>query len=262
MVSGSAIRLSRPDFPWLGNRPAGGLAGPGASGTIDYAAVGTLLLVATPIGNLEDLSPRAKRLLADVEQVYAEDTRRTLPLLRHFGIAARPRSLHAHNERTRRAEVLDRLAAGQTVALVSDAGSPVISDPGADLVDAALDAGHRVVPVPGPSAVIAALSASGFSAVPFAFLGFLPRKAGPQRKRLEAYAERPETLVLFESPHRLGVTLSRAAEVLGERRACVARELTKLHEEIVRGELAELADRFREGTRGEITLVIEGSKRL
>ncbi len=230
-------------------------------GTIDYAPVGTLLLVATPIGNLEDLSPRAKRLLGEAAQVYAEDTRRTVPLLRHFGIAARPRSLHAHNERARRVEVLERLAAGQTVALVSDAGSPVISDPGADLVDAALTAGHHVVPVPGPSAVIAALSASGFSAVPFAFLGFLPRKPGPLRKRLEAYADRPETLVLFESPHRLGATLGRAAEVLGARRACVARELTKLHEEIVRGELVELAERFAEGTRGEVTLVIEGASK-
>lgn len=221
--------------------------------------MGTLFLIATPIGNLEDLSPRAQRILAEVDQIYAEDTRRTGRLLRHCGIAARPRSLHAHNERARLREVMDRLGAGQAVALTSDAGSPVVSDPGAGLVDAALEAGHQVVPVPGPSAAVAALCASGFAAVPFAFLGFLPRKPGPQRKRFEAYRGRPETLVLFESPHRLGSTLANAGAVLGERRACVARELTKMHEEIVRGTLEELAERFGEGVRGEVTIVIEGA---
>jgi len=221
--------------------------------------VGTLFLIATPIGNLEDLSPRAQRILAEANQVYAEDTRRTGQLLRHFEIVARPRSLHAHNERARIREVMDYLGAGQAVAVVSDAGSPVVSDPGAALVDAALDAGHSVVPVPGPSAVIAALSASGFAAVPFVFLGFLPRKPGPQRKRLEAYRERAETLVLFESPHRLVATLRNAAAVLGPRRGCVARELTKVHEEIARGSLQELGERFRAGVRGEVTIVIEGA---
>ena len=223
--------------------------------------MGTLFLIATPIGNLEDLGPRARRLLGEVDQIYAEDTRRTGQLLRLCGIARRSRSLHAHNERARTREALDQLEAGRSVALASDAGSPVVSDPGALLVDAALAAGHRVVPIPGPSAVIAALSASGFAAVPFAFLGFLPRKPGPQRRRLEAYRGRPETLVLFESPHRTAATLENAAAVFGPRRACLARELTKLHEEIARGTLPELAESSRAGLRGEVTLVIEGASR-
>lgn len=223
--------------------------------------MGTLCLVATPIGNLEDITLRALRMLREASQVYAEDTRRTAILLRHHEIDARPRSLHAHNEDARIREVIAALEGEVRVALVSDAGSPLISDPGIRLVDAVLEAGHRVESIPGPSAVIVALTASGLAPHPFAFLGFLPRKSGPRSKRLEAYRGRRETLVLFESPHRIGALLRDATETLGERRACVARELTKVHEELARGTLAELAERFSEGARGEITLVIEGERR-
>ncbi|MDJ0866424.1 MAG: 16S rRNA (cytidine(1402)-2'-O)-methyltransferase [Myxococcota bacterium] len=222
--------------------------------------MGTLHLVATPIGNLEDVTLRALRVLGEADVVLAEDTRRTRILLERHGVDARARSLNAHNEARRIPEVLAALAAERSVALVSDAGTPLVSDPGERLVAAALDAGHTVVSVPGASAVLAALAASGFRTVPFAFLGFPPRKPGPRRRLFEPWRERPETLVLFESPHRAAATLRDAAEALGPRRACVARELTKLHEEMARGTLPELAARFEGGTRGELTLVIEGDR--
>ncbi len=222
--------------------------------------MGTLGLVATPIGNLEDITLRALRVLREADRIYAEDTRRTGILLRHYDIATRASSLHAHNERARIREVVVALDADEAVALVSDAGSPLISDPGIRVVDAVLEAGHRVEAIPGPSAVLAALGVAGLAPQPFAFLGFLPRRSGARRTRLEAYRERPETLVLFESPHRIGAFLEDAAAVLGSRRACVARELTKLHEEVARGSLEELAERFRDGARGEITVVIEGTR--
>jgi 16S rRNA (cytidine1402-2'-O)-methyltransferase len=221
----------------------------------------TLHLVATPIGNLEDVTLRALRVLREADLVLAEDTRRTRVLLDRHGIAARPRSLHAHNEAARTAEVLAALAAGRDVALVSDAGTPLVSDPGERLVAAVLAAGHGVVPVPGPSAVLAALTASGLPTARFAFLGFLPRRPGRRAARLASWRGRPETLVLFESPHRTASTLRALAETLGGgRRACVARELTKIHEELVRGTLAELAERFAGGARGEVTLVVEGDR--
>ncbi len=223
--------------------------------------MGTLCLVATPIGNLEDITLRALRVLREADRIYAEDTRRSGVLLRHHGVATRAVSLHAHNEAARVREVLAALGEGQKIALISDAGSPLVSDPGIRLVDAVLEAGHRVEAIPGPSAVVAALSVSGLAPHPFAFLGFLPRRSGARRTRLEAYRGRAETLVLFESPHRIGALLDDALAVLGERRACVARELTKLHEEVVRGSLEELALRYKEGSRGEITLVIEGERR-
>ncbi len=200
-------------------------------------------------------------MLRDATRIYAEDTRRSSVLLRHHGIEARARSLHAHNETARIREVLTALEGEAVVALVSDAGSPLISDPGVRVVDAALEAGHRVEAIPGPSAVIAALATSGLAPHPFVFLGFLPRKSGPRKKRLEAYREREETLVIFESPHRVGALLRDAAESLGARRASVARELTKVHEEIARGPLPELALRFAAGCRGEVTVVIEGLRR-
>lgn len=221
---------------------------------------GTLHLVATPIGNLEDVTLRALRVLREAGLVLAEDTRRTRILLDRHGIAARPLSLHAHNEAARTAEVLAALAAGRDVALVSDAGTPLVSDPGERLVAAAIAAGHPVVPVPGPSAVLAALAGSGLPPVPFAFLGFAPRRAAERAGRFAAFRERPETLVLFESPHRLAATLRALADSLGPRPACVARELTKLHEEWARGTLAELAERFAGGTRGEVTIVVEGRR--
>jgi 16S rRNA (cytidine1402-2'-O)-methyltransferase len=201
---------------------------------------------------------RALRVLREADRIYAEDTRRTQILLERHGIPVRLRSLHAHNEERRIGELLELLAAGRSVALVSDAGTPLVSDPGRRLVEAAHEAGYRVEPVPGPSAVLAALVASGFSASPFAFLGFLPRRSGERRARLAVWRDRPETLVLFESPHRLAATLADLRESLGERRACVARELTKRHEEIARGALAELESRFTAGTRGEVTIVVEG----
>ena len=221
--------------------------------------MGTLHVVATPIGNLEDVTLRALRVLREADLVLAEDTRRSRVLLVHHGIDAKPVSLHAHNEAARCAEALEVLGSGGRVALVSDAGTPLLSDPGARLVAAALAAGHEVSPVPGPTAVAAALCASGIDAPRFSFAGFLPRRAGERRALLADLATRPDALVFFESPRRLASTLRELAGVLGDRRGCVARELTKLHEELVRGTLTELAARFAGGTRGEVTLVVEGA---
>jgi 16S rRNA (cytidine1402-2'-O)-methyltransferase len=222
--------------------------------------LGTLYLVATPIGNLEDTSARALRVLREADLLLAEDTRRTRVLLERHGVAARPLSLHAHNEAARRGRALEALGAGGSVALVSDAGTPLVSDPGERLVAAAIAAGHDVTAVPGPSALLAALCVSGLPVVPFAFLGFPPRRAGERRARFAHWRSRAETLVLFESPRRLGATLRELCEAFGgERRACVARELTKLHEEVARGTLAELAARFAAGARGEVTLVVAGA---
>jgi 16S rRNA (cytidine1402-2'-O)-methyltransferase len=221
--------------------------------------MGTLYVISTPIGNLEDVTLRALRILREVDAIYAEDTRRTRVLLDHHGVAARPRSLHAHNERARSAEVLERLARGESVALVSDAGTPLLSDPGERLVAAVAASGHSVVPVPGASAILAALVASGLRATPFTFLGFWPRRAKERRALLERLVTSAETWVFFESPRRLGATLAELAEAIGSRRACVARELTKLHEETVSGTLPDLAERFVEGARGEVTVVLEGT---
>lgn len=223
-------------------------------------AAGTLYLVATPIGNLEDVTLRALRALREAARLYAEDTRRTRTLLDRHGIRAAVRSLHAHNEASRTAEILAELAGGGDVALVSDAGTPLVSDPGERLVAAALAAGHRVSPLPGASAVLGALVASGLPAVPFAFHGFPPRRAGERRALFAALAGSRETLVFFESPRRVGATLAELAAALGaERPACVARELTKLHEALERDTLGALAERFAEGARGEVTLVVAGA---
>ena len=237
------------------------MSGPSGVGIVHCRAMGTLCLVATPIGHLEDITLRALRVLREAQRIYAEDTRRSGVLLRHHGVDARPISLHAHNENARIREVVAALEGETSIALISDAGSPLVSDPGIRLVAAVAEAGHRVEAIPGPSAVIAALSVSGVAPHPFAFLGFLPRRSGARRTRLEEYRERKETLVLFESPHRIGALLEDARETLGARRACVARELTKIHEEVARGTLEELAERFADGARGEITLVIEGARR-
>jgi 16S rRNA (cytidine1402-2'-O)-methyltransferase len=221
--------------------------------------MGTLYVVATPIGNLEDVTLRALAVLREAELVLAEDTRRTRVLLDRHGIAARPVSLHAHNETARTQQVLAALTDGKAVALVSDAGTPLVSDPGERLVARALADGHRVVPVPGPSAVLAALVASGLPAERFTFVGFLSRRAGERARQLAELAPQRETLVLFESPRRVGALLAELASVFGERRACVARELTKLHEEVVRGKLGELAAQFADGARGEVSVVVEGA---
>jgi len=221
--------------------------------------VAPLSLVATPIGNLEDVTLRALRTLREADLLLAEDTRRTRRLLERHGIAARPRSLHAHNEAARIHEVLAALEAGSRVALVSDAGTPLVSDPGERLVAAVVAAGFAVEPVPGPSAVLAALGVSGLPASPFAFLGFLPRRKSERERLLGAWRERPETLVLFESPRRAAATLAELARILGERPACLARELTKRHEEVRRGSLAELAREVQGALRGEVTLVVGGA---
>ena len=221
--------------------------------------MGTLHVVATPIGHLEDVTLRALGVLRAAGVVYAEDTRRTRVLFERHGISTRLVSLHAHNETSRIPEVLARLDAGEAVALVSDAGTPAVSDPGARLIAAVADAGHAVVAVPGASALLAALASSGLRIATFTFLGFVPRRPGARRRLFESVASSPAALVLYEAPSRIGTTLAELAEVLGkDRRAAVGRELTKLHEEVVRGTLAGLAEHFADGARGEITLVVEG----
>jgi 16S rRNA (cytidine1402-2'-O)-methyltransferase len=221
--------------------------------------VGVLYVVATPIGNLEDVTLRALRLLGEADLVLAEDTRRTRILLERHGIAAKPISLHAHNEAARLGRVLETLEAGGVVALVSDAGTPLVSDPGARLVAAALEADHTVSPIPGPSAALAALSAAGLASERFSFVGFLPRRVGERGALLESLSTRPETLIFFESPRRLAETLRALHRALGDRSACVARELTKRHEELARGPLTVLTERFAEGAKGEVTIVVAGA---
>lgn len=218
-----------------------------------------LYVVATPIGNLEDVTLRALRVLREADLLLAEDTRRTRVLLERHGIRARPLSLHAHNEASRVEQVLARLAEGESVALVSDAGTPLVSDPGERLVAAAVAAGFDVVPLPGASAVLAALAASGLPAARFSFVGFLPRRASERDALLATLATREDTLVFFESPRRVGATLARLRDALGDRPACLARELTKRHEQWVRGPLSELLEGFAGGTRGEVTLVVAGA---
>ena len=220
----------------------------------------TLHIVATPIGNLEDVTFRSLRVLREVDWVLAEDTRRTRVLLDHFEIPQKPTSLHAHNEAGRIGAVLAALDEGKDVALVSDAGTPLVSDPGERLVAAVAEAGHRVEAVPGASALLSALTVAGFRTERVLFLGFLPRKAGARRKLLESQIGRPETVVLFESPHRVAKTLCDVVDVLGDRGACLARELTKRHEEVLRGPASELAAALAEAPpKGECTLVIEGA---
>jgi len=223
---------------------------------------GQLLVVGTPIGNLEDLSPRALRSLSEADAILCEDTRCTGKLAARFGLHGTRLSCPAPREKTRIAQLLQRLEAGETVALVTDAGMPGLSDPGEHLVEAAAGAGFPVRVVPGPSASAAALAISGLPAVPHLFLGFLPARSGERRRFLDEVRPRRETLVWFEAPHRLLDSLEDAAAILGPRRACVARELTKIHEEAARGTLAELAAEFRSRTegRGEVTVVVEGNR--
>lgn len=218
---------------------------------------GTLYLVATPIGNLEDMTLRALRVLRQCDLVAAEDTRRSGQLLRHFGIARPLVSCFQHNEARRSPEILARLQAGQTVALVTDAGSPGISDPGERLVRATLAAGCRVEAVPGPCALVAALTASGLPTAEFHFVGFLPHKSGARRKRLEALLALPGTLVLYESPHRIEKLLAELAELGPDRAVVLARELTKKFEEFLRGRPAELLSALSGSRRkGEFVVLI------
>jgi len=222
---------------------------------------GSLYIVGTPLGNLEDMSFRAVRILQSVDLIAAEDTRHTAKLLRHYQIKTPQVSYHEHNLRTRTPELLQRLGQGQTLALVTDAGMPGISDPGYDLVQACAAAAIPVVPVPGPTAAIAALSASGLPTDRFVFEGFLPAKGAARRQRLEALQAELRTMILYEAPHRLRSTLQDLAGVLGsDRSITLARELTKLHEEFWRGTLGAAIAHYRERSpQGEFTLVIAGA---
>ena len=222
---------------------------------------GRLLLCGTPIGNLDDMSPRALRVLTEADVIACEDTRRTLKLLSHFGIRARELvSYHEGNERRAARDLRTRIAGGAVVALVSDAGMPGLSDPGYRLVRACADEGLPIEVVPGPSAAISALAISGLPPARFAFEGFLPRKQGERRKRLDALRTEERTLVFYESPHRIEPSLEDMAEVLGDRPAALARELTKMHEEVRRNTLPGLLDEVRaDPPRGEIVLVVGGA---
>lgn len=220
----------------------------------------TLFLVATPIGNLEDLSPRAQRVLREVRLIAAEDTRHSRKLLTHFEIPTPLTSYFEHNELAKLDAVLDALRQGD-VALISDAGMPGINDPGFLLVRAALDAGHQVSPVPGPSAPIAALAASGLATDHFLYLGYPPRKSGERRKALEQVAKLSYTLIFLESPHRVLPTLQDLHAALGNRQVAVAAELTKMYERFFRGSLAEAIKVYEsEPARGEFTIVVAGAK--
>src|SRR6266481_8599256 len=203
---------------------------------------GTLYIVATPIGNLEDITQRALRILGEVDLVACEDTRRTRVLLNHFGIKTKTISYHEHNERERAEQICKLLVSGKHVALVSDAGTPLINDPGFRVINAAIDLDLSVVPIPGPAAFVSALVASGLPSDQFFFAGFPPARANARRAHLEDLAAIPATLVFYEAPHRIAATLGDALNVLGNRKAAVARELTKIHEEIVGGNLGELAE--------------------
>ncbi len=222
---------------------------------------GTLYLVAVPIGNPDDLAPRARAALASVSVVAAEDTRHFATLARHHGIRRSAVSYHDHNEEVRTRELLARLRDGEDVALVSDAGTPLVSDPGYRLVRAAIEAGIGITSLPGPSAVTTALAASGLPPHPFRFLGFLPRTAAARRAALAAVAGDDATLVAFETPRRLTESLRDALAVLGDRRACLARNLTKAHERYQRGRLSELIAELESEAevRGEVTMLVAGA---
>jgi len=219
---------------------------------------GRLYVVATPIGNLEDITYRAVRVLGEVDLIACEDTRQTRKLLDHYGIRKPAVSYHDHNESERAEELAPKMLAGASIALVSDAGEPLVSDPGYRLVRAAIEGGIPVYPIPGPSATLAALSASGLPTDAFRFGGFLPHKPGQRTRVLEAIAEEHATVIFYESPQRILETLEAVEQALGERPVVVARELTKFHEEFVRGTAAEVRARLaeRDSVKGEITLLI------
>lgn len=222
---------------------------------------GRLVLCGTPIGNLDDMSPRAVAALRDADVIACEDTRRTRKLLSHFGLPGRDLVvLNEQTERRKAPEVVAEIGRGRTVVLVSDAGMPGLSDPGYRLVRECIAAGLHVDVVPGPSAVVTALAVSGLPPGRFVFEGFLPRKSGDRRRRIESLAAETRTIVLFESPHRIAATLDDLLAVLGDRTVSLARELTKLYEEVLRGPLTEVIARLKEEpVRGEITLVVEGA---
>jgi 16S rRNA (cytidine1402-2'-O)-methyltransferase len=219
---------------------------------------GTLYLVATPIGNLQDITLRALETLRAVDLIACEDTRHTRNLLNHFQISNRTISYHEHNEHERSEEFSDRLLKGESIAIVSDAGTPGICDPGFRIVQRAIEIGATVVPVPGAAAFVSAVVASGLATDSIFFGGFLPPKKGDRQKRLEELIDIPATLIFYEAPHRIAKSLLDCYEILGDRRAVVARELTKLHEELTRGSLTELAEVYsKTKVKGEIVLVID-----
>lgn len=222
--------------------------------------VGTLYLVGTPIGNLEDITYRAVNVLRQVDEIAAEDTRRTKKLLAHYDIVAPLSSYHEHNQQSAGPKLIEKLVSGRSVALVSDAGLPAVSDPGAELVREAINAGIPVVPVPGANAALAALIASGLDTAAFHFYGFLPRTARKLRERLAQLRAREGTLIFYEAPHRLVKTLNAMREAWGNRHIVLARELTKKHEEFARGTLDEMLEWLREHPpRGEYCLLVEGT---
>lgn len=221
------------------------------------AVKGCLYLVATPIGNLEDISVRALRILREVDLIACEDTRHTQKLLSHFDIRQPMLSYHEHNESKRAPELLSKLEEGATIALVTDAGTPIVSDPGYRLVALCVEKGISVIPIPGPSAVVAALSASGLQTEKFTFIGFLPARTSERRKALQALKSEGATLVIFEAPHRLIASLQDMLEILGNRQAVIAREITKIHEEFLRGRVDHLLQGLSGNSpRGEITIVL------
>jgi 16S rRNA (cytidine1402-2'-O)-methyltransferase len=241
---------------------------PMAIASKDFAGNGSpplspgLYVVATPIGNLEDITLRALRVLRNVDRIACEDTRQTRKLLSHFGVETPTISCHAHNERERAEELIGELKDGARIAVVSDAGMPGISDPGAHLVSQAIAAGVPVIPIPGASAAIAALAASDLDTTSFRFVGFPPARSGERRNFFEALRDEQATLVFYEAPHRILEALRDAASILGrERKAVLAREITKIHEEFLRGTLDELQKNLaaRDLVRGEMTLLIEGA---
>src|SRR5213594_4063639 len=224
---------------------------------VNAVAVGCLYLVGTPIGNLEDVTLRALRILKEVDQIACEDTRHTQKLLTHYDIHKPLVSYHQHNELTRAPELVVALERGAKIALVSDAGMPLVSDPGHRLVTLCLQHRIPVVPIPGPSALLASLSASGLPNEEFLFVGFLPARSGERRRALERLRIEDHTLILYEAPHRIAECVADAREILGDRPACLAREVTKLHEEFRRGKLSQIAASLKERpARGEITLLL------
>ncbi|HEX7233518.1 MAG TPA: 16S rRNA (cytidine(1402)-2'-O)-methyltransferase [Candidatus Binatia bacterium] len=219
-----------------------------------------LYIVPTPIGNLEDMTFRAVRVLKEVDLIAAEDTRHSRILLNHYGIRTPVTSYHEHNERSKARELVERLRQGTSVALLSDAGTPMISDPGYRLIVEAIRAGVQVIPLPGPSALTAALTAAGLPTDRFAFEGFLPAKKSQRRSALEALRNDTRTLIFYETPHRLNETLADMAEIFGDRDLAIGREISKVHEEFLRGPLRELIAKLtQENVRGEITLIVQGA---
>jgi len=224
--------------------------------------LGKLYIVSTPIGNLEDITLRALRILKDVDFIAAEDTRHSLKLLNHYGIKKPIISYWSEKEKVRSEEIMEKLRSGLSIALISDAGTPGISDPGSVLIKNAINEGIVVISVPGPSALIAAISVSGLSTEKFAFIGFLPPKAAQRQKILKELAFEPMTLIFYEAPHRILDTLSDMEEIFGERRAVLAKEITKLHEEILRGTISEILDILEIRTvAGEYVITVEGKSK-